>query len=100
MNTLSQYGIWGIIIGGLAIYILMLEKKHYKERTEWRETIRNLFDKQDKQVKDTNEIIISTIQKTNQVIADAAEKTSTATNRSGNILEGLKTLIETLRRDK
>lgn len=69
MSELSQYGILGIICAALAGYVLMIEKRHVKERKEWKETIERQFDE--------------------------ANKT---TRENTSVLSALKTIIETMRR--
>ena len=69
MNELSQYGILGVICTALAGYVLMIEKRHTKERKEWKETIERQFDE--------------------------ANKT---TRENTSVLSALKTIIETMRR--
>ena len=69
MTELTQYGILGIICAALGGYVLMIEKRHAKERKEWKETIERQFDE--------------------------ANKT---TRENTSVLSALKTIIETMRR--
>lgn len=69
MPELAQYGILGIICAALAAYVLMIEKRHTKERREWQDTINKQFDE--------------------------ANKT---TRENTSVLSALKTIIESMRR--
>lgn len=64
-NLLEKYGLPGIVIAGLAWFVLYLMKEHKKERKEWRESQEMLQD-------DTNRNI----------------------RENTNVLAGLKTLLE------
>lgn len=64
-NLVEKYGLPGIVIAGLAWFVLYLMKEHKKERKEWRESQERLQD-------DTNRNI----------------------RENTNVLAGLKTLLE------
>lgn len=64
-SLLEKYGLPGIVIAGLAWFVLYLMKEHKKERKEWRESQERLQD-------DTNRNI----------------------RENTNVLAGLKTLLE------
>jgi len=68
MNDLAQYGLQGIVIAGLAWYVLRIEKRHSDERGEWKKTT-------EKQFEDSSRVI----------------------NENTNVLAGLKTLLENRR---
>jgi len=65
----SHYGLPGIVIAAMATYVVMIERRHTKERKEWKETIERQFDE--------------------------ANKT---TRENTSVLSALKTIIETMRR--
>lgn len=71
-EVLLQYGVLGVVVIGLASYILKIEARHKKERDEWREQDSKQLDRVN-QMNDTN----------NQVLREHT-----------NILQGLKTLLE------
>jgi hypothetical protein len=71
-KLLENYGILGIIVVALGIYILKIEARHKSERKEWRETIGKQFDRMNQQTDDNNK----------------------TTRENTNILQGLKTLLE------
>lgn len=68
----AQYGVLGLAVIGLGAYIVRIEQRHKKERDEWRITIEKQFDKLD----------------------ERSEETNKTTRETGNILTGLKTLLE------
>lgn len=77
MNDLLQYGVLGIVVVGLAGYILIIEQRHKKERKEWGEKDDQKFDRISEMSDDTNKVI----------------------RENSNILSGLKTLLENQRRN-
>lgn len=68
-TILKEFGLPGVVIGGLAWFVLYLMKQHRQERKEWKGSSEKLQD-------DTNKNMRESI----------------------NVLSGLKTLIETLKR--
>jgi hypothetical protein len=66
-EILHQWGVAGAIIVALAGYVLLIEKRHYKEREKW-------LSKMEQMEHDKN----------------------TAINNNTSVLAGLKTLLETL----
>lgn len=60
MTELTQYGLPGIVILGLAAYVLMIEKRHKEERDEWKRTIDKQFDRQNDAI-DKNTNILSAL---------------------------------------
>lgn len=64
-ESLAQYGLAGIVIIGLAWFVMYLMKQHKEEREEWKRS-------QDRQNEEMNRNI----------------------NRNTDILSGLKTLLE------
>lgn len=72
MTELAQYGILGLCVIGLAGYILIIDKRHSKERKEWRETEEKNFDRLNEMNDETNKVL----------------------RENSNILSGLKTLLE------
>lgn len=57
MSDLSQYGILGIIVIALAAYVLMIEKRHREERSEWRRQNERQIDEQNKNIKENTSIL-------------------------------------------
>lgn len=71
-NALLQYGVLGVVVLGMAYYIVRIEIRHAKERKEW----------QDKDDRHFN-TLISAKDESNRVIRE-----------NTNILAGLKALLE------
>lgn len=59
MPELAQYGILGIICAALAAYVLMIEKRHARERKEWQETINKQFDEANKTTRENTSVLSS-----------------------------------------
>lgn len=69
MNELSQYGLSGVCIIGMAAFVMYLMKAHKEEREEWRKS-------QERRDEESNRNI----------------------RENTNILSALKTIIETIKR--
>jgi hypothetical protein len=74
VNELANYGILGIILIVFAIWYAKKDRDHKQEREMWRQTIERQFERQN----ETNEKVIN------------------SNNQNFNLLNSLKTLIETL----
>lgn len=71
-NVLLQYGILGVVVLGMASYIMYLHKEHNKQRKEWLQTLDRLLDKADSRERETTQVV----------------------KENTGILAGLKTLFE------
>lgn len=72
MQGWEQYGISGLVIVGLAWFVVYLMKSHKTERKEMADRMEKMSDKSDRREDETNKVIRDT----------------------GGILQGLKTLLE------
>lgn len=59
ITELEKYGLPGIVIGGLAWFILYLIKQHKQERTDWKSTIDKQFDEANKSNRQTTSLLTS-----------------------------------------
>lgn len=67
-----QYGVLGLVVIGMAYYILLIEKERSKERDEWREILLNQQER----------------------LHDIADENNKIIREHTNVLIGLKTLLE------
>ena len=72
-----QYGVLGLVVIGMAYYILLIERQRVKERDDWREIL----------------------QKQNERLNEIADESNRIIREHTNILIGLKTLLENRRYD-
>jgi hypothetical protein len=77
-EVLVKYGFPGIVIAGMAWFILYLMKEHKKERKEYLQTSEKQFDRLNQITDDSNKV----------------------TRENTNILQGLKALLENENRRK
>jgi len=75
-EALLNYGLPGIVIGGMSIFIMYKEKTHRDERNEWRAQASKQFDR----------------------IIEVSEKTNEAHNRNTAVLNELKGIIKTIKK--
>lgn len=71
-ELLKSYGLAGIVIVALAAYVLRIEKRHTKERKEWKESQDKQFDRVNEMTDESNKVL----------------------RENTNILSGLKSLLE------
>lgn len=71
-DILLKYGILGVVVLGLASYIIRIEMRHAKERKEWNEKDEKNFERVNKITDESNKVL----------------------RENTNILSGLKTLLE------
>jgi hypothetical protein len=71
-ELLKSYGLAGIVIVALAAYVLRIEKRHTKERKEWKESQDRQFDRVNEMTDESNKVL----------------------RENTNILSGLKSLLE------
>jgi len=73
-----QYGVLGLVVIGMAYYILYIERERSKERKEWREVL----------------------EKQQERVNDIADENNKIIREHTNILIGLKTLLENRRYER
>lgn len=66
MTILEQYGLSGIVIAGLAWFVMYTIKEHRKERKDWKELSERQFDAMNKNSNEVTKTIseLSTLIKT------------------------------------
>jgi len=56
-TELTQWGVPGAIILGLAGYILLIEKRHREERDQWAKTNERQVDEQNRNLKENTSVL-------------------------------------------
>lgn len=57
ITDLSQWGVPGLIIAGLAGYILLIEKRHREERSDWQKTNERQSEEQNRNIRENTSIL-------------------------------------------
>lgn len=56
-TELTAWGIPGAIIAGLAAYVLLIEKRHREERSDWAKTNERQVDEQNRNLKENTSVL-------------------------------------------
>lgn len=87
MEVWTQFGIYGVIIGALAAYIIRIEKRHAKERKEWME----IEERERKESRDMHKQHFDRI-------GEISSESNKVLRENTSIIAALNKLIETLRK--